>query len=125
MSATRHGNRIYSAAKLPGDAALLDGVSASWQRSLNIHHVNPESFEPPRVLSQPELKDFRGPAESLIDIARGELNQLYSLVRDVGYVVLLTDANGVAIDHRGNEAEAELFKYWGIWLGGVWSEDVE
>jgi AraC-like DNA-binding protein/PAS domain-containing protein len=29
------------------------------------------------------------------------------------------------IDHRGDQAQAEQFAYWGIWLGGVWSEDVE
>jgi transcriptional regulator of acetoin/glycerol metabolism len=33
--------------------------------------------------------------------------------------------HGVVVEHRGNEAEAENFKYWGTWLGGVWSEDVE
>jgi AraC-like DNA-binding protein len=32
---------------------------------------------------------------------------------------------GVAVEHRGEEAEADQFRYWGTWLGGVWSEELE
>jgi AraC-like DNA-binding protein len=46
-------------------------------------------------------------------------------VRQQQYVVLLCDTAGVAIHHRGDEARADDFKSWGIWLGGVWSEQVE
>jgi transcriptional regulator of acetoin/glycerol metabolism len=31
----------------------------------------------------------------------------------------------VAIHHRGDETKAGEFKRWGIWLGGVWSEQTE
>jgi AraC-like DNA-binding protein len=37
----------------------------------------------------------------------------------------LCNPDGIAIHHRGDEAQAEQFKYWGIWVGGVWSESVE
>jgi AraC-like DNA-binding protein len=37
----------------------------------------------------------------------------------------LCNTDGIAIHHRGDEAQAEQFKYWGIWVGGVWSESVE
>jgi len=42
-----------------------------------------------------------------------------------GYVVLLCNRDGVAIHHRGDPARADEFKQWGIWLGGVWSEQIE
>jgi AraC-like DNA-binding protein len=29
------------------------------------------------------------------------------------------------IEHRGRETEASQFSYWGVWLGGVWSESIE
>ena len=35
------------------------------------------------------------------------------------------NADGIALQHRGNETTAEQFKYWGTWTGGVWSEGVE
>jgi len=31
----------------------------------------------------------------------------------------------VAIHHRGDETRADDFKRWGIWLGGIWSEQIE
>ena len=40
-------------------------------------------------------------------------------------MVLLCNDAGVAVHHRGDEARAEEFKRWGIWLGGVWSEQIE
>src|SRR5438132_2961280 len=37
----------------------------------------------------------------------------------------LCDDKGFAVDHRGNQIEADQFKQWGTWLGGVWSEEAE
>jgi transcriptional regulator of acetoin/glycerol metabolism len=50
---------------------------------------------------------------------------LYEVVREAGYAVLLCDSSGVAVAHRGENALASQFQYWGTWLGGVWSEEVE
>jgi AraC-like DNA-binding protein len=125
MPSIHHSDRVHSAVETAAGLAGLADVPLSWRRSLNDYHVDPDSVLPPRVLTQYELKDFRDPAEKLIEVARGELDRLYSLVCDAGYVILLCDANGIAIDHRGKETDADQFKYWGIWLGGVWSEDAE
>jgi len=38
---------------------------------------------------------------------------------------LLCDSSGVAVTHRGEDAWASQFRYWGTWLGAVWSEEVE
>ncbi|HVR56424.1 MAG TPA: helix-turn-helix domain-containing protein [Pseudolabrys sp.] len=50
---------------------------------------------------------------------------MYRVVREAGYTVLLCDSSGVAVAHRGEDARASQFQYWGTWLGGVWSEEVE
>jgi transcriptional regulator of acetoin/glycerol metabolism len=52
-------------------------------------------------------------------------DRLYAIVRQQAYVALLCNGGGVAVHHRGDEARADEFKRWGIWLGGVWSERVE
>jgi transcriptional regulator of acetoin/glycerol metabolism len=57
--------------------------------------------------------------------AHPELDRLHRIVRHAGYVTLLCDAQGVAVDHRGSEERSAEFRFWGIWLGGVWSEAVE
>ena len=38
---------------------------------------------------------------------------------------MLCDNSGVAVAHRGEQIRAREFQYWGTWLGGVWSEEVE
>jgi AraC-like DNA-binding protein len=62
---------------------------------------------------------------NLILQAQEELDRLYAIVRHEQYVILLCNRDGVAIHHRGDESLADAFKYWGIWLGGVWSEQIE
>ena len=37
----------------------------------------------------------------------------------------MCNQDGVAIHHRGDETRADEFKDRGIWLGGVWSEQIE
>jgi hypothetical protein len=61
----------------------------------------------------------------LIVDARSELDRLFSVVRRAHYAVLLCDHHSVVIEHRGDEALSDQFKFWGQWLGGVWSEEVE
>jgi AraC-like DNA-binding protein len=61
----------------------------------------------------------------LIVDARDELDCLYRVVRHGRYAILFCDDKGVAVDHRGSQTEADQFKHWGTWLGGVWSEEAE
>src|SRR6202035_301714 len=44
---------------------------------------------------------------------------------EAGYTILFCDTAGVAVEHRGEMTEASQFEYWGTWLGGIWSEEVE
>jgi transcriptional regulator of acetoin/glycerol metabolism len=71
------------------------------------------------------LKDHRTPLAELIRSAADELDRLYNVVGQARYIVLLCDRDGVAIDYRANAADAQQFRHWGIYLGGVWSEEVE
>jgi transcriptional regulator of acetoin/glycerol metabolism len=109
------------AAPLPG----VEEISSSWQRSAIKYGVEPVDNKAPRILTSGELKYSRGPLDRLIFSAQGDIDQLYKVVREAGYVVLFCDSSGVAVEHRGEDAQARSFEYWGTWLGGVWSEDVE
>jgi transcriptional regulator of acetoin/glycerol metabolism len=100
-------------------------VSDSWRRCIADHRVDPRSQAAPNVITQSELKVSSEPLADVIVHAGEELDRLYAIVRQQGYVVLLCNSEGVAIHHRGDEARADDFKRWGIWLGGVWSEQVE
>jgi AraC-like DNA-binding protein len=103
----------------------FDDVASSWRRSVDDYHIDAASTVAPSVLTAGELRHSREPVEKLVLAARSELDRLHGVVRPVGYVVLLCDTNGVAIDYRGSEARSAQFRYWGVWLGGVWSEAIE
>lgn len=109
----------------PGLNSAAEEVSDSWHRCLVDYHVDPKSRTAPNVVTQSELQASKEPVADVIVHAREEIDRLYAIVRQQGYVVLLCNHEGVAIDHRGDESRADDFKHWGIWLGGVWSERVE
>lgn len=105
--------------------SAVEEVSESWRRCLVDYHVDPKSRAAPNVVTQSELNASKEPVAEVIAQAREEIDRLYAIVRQQGYVVLLCNNEGVAIHHRGDEARADDFKNWGIWLGGVWSERIE
>ena len=124
-TAGEHAEQVHSIAEGTAPPSGIEDVSTSWRRSANTYGVDPADSRAPRVLTLGELKDFRGPLDELIFSAREEIDQLYKVVREAGYAVLLCDSSGVAVEHRGESEQASLFEYWGTWLGGVWSEQME
>lgn len=125
MDEIAHIDTVHAVAS--GDEPLEghEEISLSWRRSANRHRIDVGDKRAPLVLSPIELRERREPLARLIEVAREEIDGLYRVTRDAGYVVLVTDANGVTVDHRGDERQADAFKFWGTWLGGVWAEDVE
>ena len=120
-----HGEHVYSVAEGAAAPPGMEEVSSSWQRSVNKYGVDPLANRAPRILTPGELKDFRGPVDKLIFSAQEEIDQLYKVVRNAGYTVLFCDNSGVVVEHRGDDEQSSSFAFWGTWLGGVWSEDVE
>ena len=120
-----HLDQVESVVQDGGPTPDLEEVSASWRRCTGQLLINPDSPAVPHIVTENELRVFREPLSKEILHAQEEIDRLYAIVRQEGYVVLLCNTDGVAIHHRGAEALAEQFKYWGIWVGGVWSEKIE
>ena len=122
---SRHAQHVYWVTQRGGPAGRIEEVSSSWQRSAHDYGVDPESREAPRILTSYELRPRREPLDRLIFSAQEEIDRLYKVVREAGYTLLFCDTSGTAVEHRGDEADSSRFKYWGTWLGGVWSEAAE
>lgn len=120
-----HGEHVYLVAEGKTPPPGTEEISDSWRRSANQFGVDPVSSDPPRILTTRELNERREALAALVFTAQPELDQLYKIVRAAGYTVLFCDTAGVAIEHRGEDSAASLFRHWGTWLGGVWSEQVE
>lgn len=124
-AATQHDEHVYSVAEGATPAPGIEELSISWQRSAQSYGVDPANRAAPRILAARELQDFREPLGKLILAAQEEIDRLYKTVRAAGYTILFCDTAGVAVEHRGDDADASRFRYWGTWLGGVWSEEAE
>ena len=124
-TAAQHADRVFSVAEGAKPAPDVEELSTSWQRSANRHGVNPADSKAPRILTSRELKDLREPLGKLILCAQEEIDRLYKIVREAGYTILFCDTAGAAVEHRGENAKAREFEYWGTWLGGIWSEEIE
>jgi AraC-like DNA-binding protein len=122
---SHHADKIESAVGSAGLASSPEEVFDSWRRCIADYHVNPKNSASPNIITQSELSVSREPVADLIAHAREEIDRLYAIVRQEDYVVLLCNSDGVAVHHRGDESKAAEFKDRGIWLGGVWSENVE
>jgi AraC-like DNA-binding protein len=125
MRRVAHLDQIESVVQGGGATSDLEAVSASWRRCTADLLINPDSRSAPHIVTDSELRVSREPLGKAIVYAQEEVDRLYTIIRQEGYVVLLCNTDGIAIHHRGDEAQAEQFKYWGIWVGGVWSESVE
>jgi transcriptional regulator of acetoin/glycerol metabolism len=120
-----HVDQIGSVVQGPHMVSGAEEVAESWRRCTAGYRLNPSSHSAPNILTDSELRVSREGASEVISYAQEELDRLYAILRESGYVILLCNSEGIAIHHRGNSSQAEEFKRWGIWLGGVWSEEVE
>jgi transcriptional regulator of acetoin/glycerol metabolism len=121
----RHVETVTARIRDEGNDSEIEVISRSWRRCAELHHIDPEALEPPRILTASDLRLSKEPIEHVVCGARAELDQLHQVVGKAGYVTLFCDTQGVAVEHRGSEERSAEFRYWGIWLGGVWSEAVE
>jgi AraC-like DNA-binding protein len=125
LTGLSHGERIELNVSSENLLSEPEEIFGSWRRSLIDYRIDADNFSAPHIITQTELKVFREPLENILDLAQEEIDRLYAIVRPHAYVVLLCDRNGVAVHHRGDESNAGEFKRWGIWVGGVWSEQTE
>ncbi|MAZ91437.1 MAG: Fis family transcriptional regulator [Oceanicaulis sp.] len=120
----RHADLVFSTAS--NDSAVARSfVAASWSRSLNYHHLDPDTPQAPERLTGRELDQAREQAGRLLSIARPAMTRLLQTVGDSGCCVLLTDADGVVLERQGSPSHDPAFNRWGLWTGAVWSEASE
>jgi transcriptional regulator of acetoin/glycerol metabolism len=120
-----HCDRVELNVGSDNSLAEPEEIFGSWRRSLLDYRVDAGDPSAPLIITQGELKISREPVESIVAQAQDEIDRLYAVVRHAAYVVLLCNRDGIAIHHRGDDSHSDEFKNWGIWLGGVWSEQRE
>ena len=104
--------------RVPGQ----DRIAESWRRSLEQHRVDPEMPASPRILSATEVRERCGRIEPFLQLARLGVGKLHSQIKDAGYCVLMTDAEGSTVDFRGHPSTDLEFRSRGFRVGACWSE---
>ncbi|WP_343313396.1 GAF domain-containing protein [Brucella sp. BE17] len=118
-----HADRILSAIHTGGSAR--SALVASWQRSAELHKLDPADQGCVHTLSEYEFREAHGHIERLVSVAQASMDRLYLAVGGVGCCVLLADSQGVPVERRGAVSDDDTFYRWGLWTGAVWSEQSE
>jgi len=119
-----HGDRVRRLLDDGTDAAR-SAVSASWRRSMTLHGLDPETQGGPAIVTAEQLREARQAMEPMTTAAQPVLDRLFLAVGDAGCCVLLCNADGIAVERRGAQADDETFRRWGLWPGADWSEAAE
>ncbi|MBU2982845.1 GAF domain-containing protein [Lentibacter algarum] len=86
------------------------------------HGLDPALDASQPHLTGQELAQRQDALGRVLAIAAPELDCLFELVGSSGCGVVLTDGEGVIVDHRFSDADKSVFEGWGLGVGAVWSE---
>lgn len=121
---SRHIDNVYSIAT--GAALVADPaqslVHKSWARCVRDHGLDPSKPTPARILPAQEVRAHQQQLEHFLRAARAGMEDIYRRVADLGYMVLLTDAEGITVDYIGNPAWDDQLRKAGLYLGADWNE---
>lgn len=106
-------------------AAARSRLAASWRRSMLAHGLDPSQKAPQDCLTGRDIAERRDALGRVMEIAAPKLDRLFELLGSSGCGVVLTDDEGVIVDHRFSDADQTVFEGWGLGLGAVWSEAAE
>nr|WP_232313441.1 GAF domain-containing protein [Enterovibrio coralii] len=106
-----------------GEKSARDEVIArSWARCIDDYSLDPVVLQEAYIVPHTQLKEHRERLDKLIRTAKYGLDSLYRQVADHGYVLMLTDADGVTVDFQGDASLTWELKKSGLYLGAEWSE---
>jgi len=89
------------------------------------HGLDPGQQRTPEYLSARDIHNRKQALGRVASIASSKLDQLFALVGNSGCGLVLTDNQGVVVDHRFKDADMETFHDWGLDGGADWSESAQ
>lgn len=98
-------------------------IAASWRRCVHQHGLNPEAMQQALILPHHHLLEHQDAMDSLTAVARHGLQVLWKQIRDMGYVVLLADEQGVVVESFGCDSQKRELTRAGLHLGALWREN--
>lgn len=97
-------------------------IHDSWVRCIVNHRLDPTVKRPAVIVEDHFLRERREAIDNLLRTARFGVEALYQQVAGLGYVLLLTDDEGITVDYIGDEATTDHLRNAGLYLGADWNE---
>lgn len=119
-----HAGVVLDAVHSPSGAAV-SAVAASWCRSALHHGLDPEIGRRRLLVDAATLADRQAQHAALLAVSGPVLDQMFRSVGQSGCGVLLSDRDGLILQRRVNDGDAESFAAVGLVEGGRWSEEEE
>jgi len=120
----RHADQVFDAVRSPASAGV-SAVAASWCRSVLRHGLDPETQTARLRLDASRLAELRAENEVLLAVASPVLDQTFRTVGRSGCGVILSDRDGVVLERRIGDGDAESLADVGLVEGGRWGEAEE
>jgi len=106
-----------------GVASRRDAIiQESWRRCVADHKLDPAIAREAYILPHERLRVHRDAMDEFLRMARFGLEALYRQVAGMGYVLLLTDSNGITVDFIGDPTFDNHLRRAGLYLGADWNE---
>ncbi len=97
-------------------------IHKSWTRCIKQHGLDPSKPKAAHIHPFERVREHQQRLEGFIRVARAGMEDMYRRVADLGYMMLLTDRDGVTVDYIGNPASEKQLKAAGLYLGADWNE---
>ncbi|WP_142846814.1 sigma-54-dependent Fis family transcriptional regulator [Telmatospirillum sp. J64-1] len=97
-------------------------IEESWRRCVFHHKLDPTIGREAYILPHEHLRQHRDAMDEFLRMARFGLEALYRQVAGMGYVLLLTDSKGIAVDFIGDQTFDNQLRRAGLYLGADWNE---
>jgi len=99
-------------------------VQESWRRCVDVHGLDPARKLDAYIVPDIQLREHQERMEDLIRTARFGLESLHQQVAGLGYVLLLSDADGITVDFIGDPTFDNNLRKAGLYLGANWKEEI-
>ena len=97
-------------------------IGQSWLRCMGEYRLDPTAPRRAYIHDQQRLREHQEAMDDLVRVARFGIETLYRQVSGLGYVLILSDAKGVAVDYIGDPAHDDELRRAGLYRGSDWSE---
>ncbi|MFN3623722.1 MAG: sigma-54-dependent Fis family transcriptional regulator [Hyphomicrobium sp.] len=130
--AGQSGSREYVHTKKIFDEIARDGsragqgdslVVSSWKRCVTQHKLDPNRHSGPEIVTQPELKTASDALDMLTHVAKPDIARLMNRLASANYVIMLSDANGIALDVLSSAPADRALRRVGVCAGAAWGEE--